>query len=106
MRPSQSVRLGPKAASKHIRPDNLEVMPALKELGTLSRKPHRQVASHHRQPIHTPGANTHKQLPGAAQGPQQPLLRLHQEVDKEDAGKILTKIESTVPVNAHKPQRK
>lgn len=104
VRPSQSVRLRPKAASKHVRPDNLEAMSTLKELGTLSTKPHRQAASHHRQPIHTPGANTHQQLPDEPKKPQQPLLRLHQNVNKVDAGKILTRIESNVPVNVQKPQ--
>lgn len=106
MRPSQVVRLGPKAASKHVRPDDLEAMSTLKELGTLSSKPHRQFASHHRQPINTPGANSHQQLPDVPKKPQQPLLRLHQNVNKGDAGKILTRIESNVPVNAQKPQRK
>ena len=106
MRPSQVVRLGPKAASKHVRPGDLEAMSTLKELGTLSTKPHRQFASHHRQPINTPGANSHQQLPDVPKKPQQPLLRLHQNVNKGDAGKILTRIESNVPVNAQKPQRK
>ena len=106
VRPSQSIRLGPKPASKHVRPDNLEAMSTLNELGTLTTKPHRQVAKHHRQPIHTPGSNAHQQLPDEPKKTQQPLLRLHQNVNKGDAGKILTRIESNVPVNVQKPQRK
>lgn len=102
--PSQSKIQGHIAASKikQVKPVALEPIHELKELGVLIRKPHRKVPLHHR--IHTPKANTYEQQPDAAQQPQGPSLRLRQKVNKEEAQKILTKIESTIPINVQQPK--
>ena len=58
------------------------------------------------EPEEKPGAETElEHEPEEKPGAETPVVYVHNHVDKKLANKILTNLESTIPVITHKPER-
>lgn len=87
---------GPNAAPKQTKPNDLEPASKPPKPERLHTQPHPRAASHERQqPLK---AHAQEQEP-AQQASQEATVQLHRKVSKEVANKVLTKLESTLPVH-------
>ena len=87
---------GPNAAPKATKPKDLEPASKLPKPRKLHTKPHPKAASHEQQqPLK---AHAQEQEP-EQQASQEARVHLHRKVSKEVANKVLTKLESTLPVH-------